>query len=724
MPETDTPHQPGRPRALARLVLASVLLPLAILLLGLWEMQRGPDDWAELAAEHQRLSRVVADLEARTPKDGRPDYRLEFRQNGRLYGGPYAVEKAREARDEVALNVSLLAWRQMLPPVVVAGGGIATALSLFVLLAGALLGLLGRGSRDALVRGFSLVRLLLPAILAIQILAATTGFVAAAGFEAVVLVLDGFSGDSAKLFAIALAAIGVAVVAAGGALLGLRRALGAFEPDPLPILGRQIIPAEAPGLWRLVEQLAQRMGALKPEVVVVGLTDGFFVTAGPAVLEPSGARLSGRILYLPLPYLALMRPDETAAIIAHELAHYAGGDTVYSQRFLPIYVGVGRSLDAVAERHHNSFGLLGPSLRLGLFVMERFHLAVRQWSRVREFAADAAGAQATSARASARALLRYGASGPRIVETLEVAVEAPDAAPSDLVAAVLDHASAHGLDDPSVHLEAEQAHPTDTHPPTRQRIEALRQAIEAGLMADAGAPPAPDAREQLASYFTNPEGLCRAATQDFLDVVHARRAAARSHLEATAEAGAETMELRANFRTRGWALAVGGGVFAVAALAIGVLGIPGASPREMTVALVTVTSLAVLFGAVGSFMLLRQEPVGLILKADGLTAPGLDGTIGWGDIADLDLLVTNGQMVMRLLLPPQAPWPQRAPGRRRGVKLDAKRRIVTLSFGLPHKMKPQDFAALLGRYQTAHEARKILAERHLASTVSSENHAA
>ncbi len=43
------------------------------------------------------------------------------------------------------------------------------------------------------------------------------------------------------------------------------------------------------------------MGALKPEALVVGLTEGFFVSAGPAVLEPGGTRLEGRILYVPLP---------------------------------------------------------------------------------------------------------------------------------------------------------------------------------------------------------------------------------------------------------------------------------------------------------------------------------------------------------------------------------------------------------------------------------------
>ncbi|AWN50082.1 peptidase M48 [Methylobacterium terrae] len=686
-----------------------MLLPLALLLLGLWERQRGADDRAEFAAEHERLARVVADLEARTPRDGRPDFRLQFRHDGRNYGGSLAVVKAREARDGAGTLVAVMEWRRWLPPVAIAGGGIAAGLSLLVLLAGASLGRLGRGSRDALVRGFSLVRRLLPAALAVQILAATVAFVAVVVFEAGLLVQGGLSGDGMKLLGIAAVAVGATLLAAGGALLGLRRALGAFEPDPLPILGRPIAPAEAPGLWRLVEGLAERMGALKPEAVVVGLTDGFFVTAGPAVLEPGGARLSGRILYLPLPHLALMRGDEVAAIIAHELAHYAGGDTAYSQRFLPIYAGVGRSLDAVAARERGALGLLGPSLRLGRFVMERFHLAVRHWSRVREFAADAAGARVTSTEAAARALLRSGAVSTRIAETLAAAAEAPDAAPPDLVAASLDRAVARGLDDPALHLEAEQAHPTDTHPPTRERVAALGQALDPDLLAAAGLTPPPHALGQLAAYFADPAGLCRAASADFLGAVRERDAAFRAHLEArAAEVGTEERVLRANYRPRGLVLAVAGGLFAVAALGIAVFGIPGILPREATVVLATALGIAVLMGGAGAFVLSRGEPVILVLRPEGLAAPGLDRTIAWDDIADLDLTGSQSGLVMRVLLPPAVPWPERRPGRP-AAKLDPGRRIVTLPLPMPRGMNPQGFADLVATYQAAAQARSILA---------------
>ncbi len=322
--EATTSHAPSRPRALAGLIAATVLVPLALLLVGLWEQQRGDGDWADIRAEHDRLVRIVADLDARTPRDGRPDFRLQFEYGGQRYGGPYAVVKAREIRDRMDTLTVVMDWRRRLPPVVIVGGAVAGGLSLLVLIAGAGLGWLGRRSRDALVGGFSLVRRILPAALAVQILAATAGFVAVAVFEAGILVQGGISGDGMKLLGVAAVAVGFTVMGAAGALVGLRRALEAFEPDPLPILGRPVSPAEAPGLWRLVEGLAARIGALAPEAVVVGLADGFFVTAGPAELQPGGARLAGRILHVPLAQLALLRGDETAAIIAHELAHYAG----------------------------------------------------------------------------------------------------------------------------------------------------------------------------------------------------------------------------------------------------------------------------------------------------------------------------------------------------------------------------------------------------------------
>ncbi|TXN25199.1 peptidase M48, partial [Methylobacterium sp. WL19] len=211
---------PSRLRSLAGLVAATVLLPLAVMLLGVWEQERAAADWADLDAERLHLTRIVQDLEAREPRDGRIDYRMQFRRNGQTYGGPLALVQARAARDETATLTLLMDWRRTLPPVVIAAGGIAAALSVLVLLAGAVLGWMGRASRDVLVGGFSLVRRLLPPILAIQVLLTAGGFVAAVIFEAGILARPGLGSGEIKLLMIAAVAVGAVLVTAGATVLG------------------------------------------------------------------------------------------------------------------------------------------------------------------------------------------------------------------------------------------------------------------------------------------------------------------------------------------------------------------------------------------------------------------------------------------------------------------------------------------------------------------------
>lgn len=315
-----------------------------------------------------------------------------------------------------------------------------------------------------------------------------------------------------------------------------------------------------------------------------------------------------------------------------------------------------------------------------------------------------------SAEASARALLRTGAVHPRIIEALDAAAEAPDGAPPDLVAAALDHAIGRGLDDPAAHLEAEQAHPTDTHPPTRDRVAALGQSIDADLLATASLVPPPHALGQLAAYFADPTALCRAATADFLDAVRTHDAAFRAHLEATAaEVDGDERVLRENSRPGAIFLVAGGGFFGVTALVLAVLGFPGLPPGQVWIVVAVALACGVMLAGLGTYRLRQGERITMVLRSDGLEVPGLDRVIRWDTVADLDVTANQTGMVTRLLLPPEVPFPQRAPGGR-GLKLDPKRRIVTIALGLPRNMKPQEFADLIGRYQAAAQARRILAE--------------
>ena len=651
-------------------------------------------------------------LEAQAPRDGRPDYMMTFENNGQLYGGPLALAQAREARDGVATVAKVMAVREAMPPVVIWAAGLATALSAFVLFAGTVLGCLGRTSREVLVRGFGLVRRVLPAMLAAQVVLGTAAFAAAVTFEAVALARPGVETGEIKMLVLAALAIGGSLVAAAGTLAGLRRTRSAFEPNPLIIFGRLVSADEAPGLWRLVKTLAERLGALAPEAIAVGLTGGFFVSAGPKVLEPGGTPLSGRTLYLPLPYLPLLRVDEVAAIVGHELAHFAGRDTDYTLRFLPIYASVGRSLDAVNRAGAGSgsvFGLLSPALRLGLFVMARFHNAVRRWSRTREFAADASGAGLTSREAVARALLRIGVAESHIAAVLARAATHLDQAPSDLVAAVFDGALAHGISEPADQLDAAQPHPNDTHPPTRQRLAKLGVNATPDLFAAAAAPPLPEALAGLAVYLADPAGLCRTATADFLAEVGRRDKARTAHLAATAASvGAEDHVLRENTRAGALFFVCASVGFALAASALALLGLPGLSGGEASFVAAVALACGVLLGSFGALRLRRGEQIFLIFRPEALAVPGLERALPWTEIADVDVHFINNRVTARLWLSPDIAAPRPEPGARR-VKLDAERGIITVTAVLPRRMRPHDFADLLGRYRQAAAARQFLA---------------
>ncbi len=137
-------------------------------------------------------------------------------------------------------------------------------------------------------------------------------------------------------------------------------------------------------------------------------------------------------------------------------------------------------------------------------------------------------------------------------------------------------------------------------------------------------------------------------------------------------------------------------------------------PRDAGLVAAVALGIAVLMAGAGAFILSWGEPVILVLGPDGLTVPGLDRPIAWDDIADLDMAVQRPGIVTRILLPPSAPWPERRPGRH-AVKLDARRRIVTLPLPLPHKLTPQGFADLIAAYRAAAQARRILAGTAVAS---------
>ncbi|TXN41540.1 M48 family metalloprotease [Methylobacterium sp. WL119] len=673
--------------------------------LGAWEVERGHATAASYTRRIVELPVTLVQLRLLAATD--PYASVQFEGARTAYGAALAVDKAREALAGVERDRPIAIARAWFPYATIAGAALAMLAGLLALAGATAAGLWARRSRDALLTGFGLVRRALPVLLGLQIVGLSLAVLCATLFEAGGLwFTERFSAGEAKLLLGALVIAGLAVWAAIGAVRGLRGVFALFTPEPIDVNGRALDAAEAPGLWRLVRELAARQDALVPDAVIVGLTGGFFVTEGAVRLAPNGMTLTGRTLYLPAPYLGVLDGRELSAVIGHELAHFAGEDTAYSRRFTPIYAGLHRALSALGGAGIGDV-LTRPAAYVGNRSLGTFDAAVAHWSRVREFEADRRGALVSGAPPAASALLRVGALGPVVGETLGSAFNAPDAARADLVAGVLDAIPAAGFPDPASHLDERQEHPTDTHPPDRQRIVALGVPLDGDLMSRAARPLGAEDRAWPAALVADWAGLCRSLSTDFLAGARAHRAAERAYLEETVAAvPAEETLVYENGAPMVWTMGVLAVLFAAAGAAFVLY------PRALGIAhdtlaqqiLAAVVGVGVIGAALYAALVHRRgrAPL-LVLTPEALRSPLLDGAVPWRDVADFR--ISYGKRVtLTLALAPDAPLP-RATGLLSRAGVSRRRRQVVVHALGARGLKPDVYAALIGRYLAAARAR-------------------
>ncbi|MDQ1077877.1 M48 family metallopeptidase [Pseudoroseomonas cervicalis] len=699
----------------AKLLAITVLLPLLLAGIGHWQGQRAIEARDALRSEQAAMQQELARLQDYAARNPRGTVRMD----GRSYAAPLAIGMLQGRQDSLAGVVTVAEYRSLLPPATQAMALAAAALSALGLLAALLLGRLGRASRAWLLTAFGIVRRALPFHMALQLLLLTGAVLAAMGFEVAGIWHQGRLGQGEVKLAVWAGLLGLgALVMLVQALRQLRTALTLFTPEPLPLLGRCVDEGAAPGLWRDLRGLAGRAGAAVPDQLVLGLTDGFFVTSGEILLLPEQRRLRGRTLHVPLPLLASLDREEALAIIGHELGHFCGEDTEYSRRFVPIYAGVARSLEAVAQHQSGSFGLLTrPALMLGEFVMRQFDHAVHHWSRQREFAADGVGAWLSTPQAAASALLRSGALAAPLNQGLARAVEAGPAAAPDLLAATLQHAEAAGPGDPLEHLEERQPHPTDTHPPTSQRLAALGEAVTPALLARATRPVQP-AASPLAAWFADPAGLARALSADLRQDIAREEEAMAGVLRAAAEAvQAGERPLYPGTRRLGLfflglaALALLGGLGTAAYLA---LQFPGVERAAWIATLGVLPILAAILGLTGWLQLRRARHAFLVLSPEGFSHPALAAPVPWRDLADIAVTQAQMNLITEFRLHRGRPMPQLRE-KRRVLRIDLPAKRITLLSPAAEGLKPQAYLDLLMTYWHAALAREELAEREAAA---------
>jgi Zn-dependent protease with chaperone function len=289
-----------------------------------------------------------------------------------------------------------------------------------------------------------------------------------------------YYGESALIERVHIKLIGVIGL---GALLGLamitRNVFTLVRKAQTFVIGTPVTRQQAPALWQRVEEIAQQLGALHPEYVVVGLDPNFFVTEAD-VLCLNGT-LSGRTLYCSLPLCRILTQEEFSAIIGHELGHYQGRDTQFSQKFFPIYRGTASSIASLHATEGAGVIALLPAVAVLSYFLESFSVAESRISRLRELAADQQGVAVTNTATLATALVKVHAFAGVWGYIQQAAVAALREGKAFVNASktyaevVSTQATADAFKDIA---ETHLSHPTDSHPPLAVRLDALNMRLQ------------------------------------------------------------------------------------------------------------------------------------------------------------------------------------------------------------------------------------------------------
>lgn len=180
---------------------------------------------------------------------------------------------------------------------------------------------------------------------------------------------------------------------------------------------REVDPQQAPGLYRMVERLAQRGGLPTPRV--------FVIPSDSPNAFATGRNPQHAVVAVTQGILKTLRDEELEGVLAHELAHVKNRDILISSiaatlagavmmlasmaRWAAIFGGVGGGRDD--DDRGGVFGLIFMAVLAPIAAM-MIQFAI---SRTREFEADATGAQiAGNPLGLANALEKLGLATQRI----------------------------------------------------------------------------------------------------------------------------------------------------------------------------------------------------------------------------------------------------------------------------------------------------------------------
>lgn len=703
-----------------KLICLLVVFPLLLAALGGWERQRADETTTAMIDYHITVDIAKQQLQALVAKD--PATMLDLTHE--KISVQLALSRLEKIESELPTAHKINRVLRAVAPCVIGLGLLAALIGVAALASTHWAGRRAQQSRERLLHVFSLGSRLLPYVLVSHVVAMAAAVALALSYEGLAMWHIGRLGSGeVKLMAVLGLVAAFCLYSIWQLLKQLRHMLGMFMPEPLEMFGQVVTPEQAPGLWRHVNELAGKLGALPPDHIVVSLAQSFYVTSSAATVQPANTALRGRTLHLPLLYLGLLSHEEVGAVIGHELAHFAGQDTDYSLRFLPIYDGVNRSLEALLDTMLASDFIQGrlmrPSFMFGVFFMQRFDDAVNHWSRERELLADAAGARLVGNAAAASALLRVSVLQPHVEESLLAVCEAGSA--KDLPDAVLAALRECPLQLPPEALAIHQPHPTDSHPSNGERLQALNVSLDDALRSATRTVDSDAANAQIDACFSAPRALREQLSGDVMEVAVSENAE-HTHLLETLAASAEgERALHEGSAWRGALMALSGLPFVLGGVFI--LSRVWLAPERFKGTPLSAVGAGACLGVIGLGLLWlgirrfkRAPQTALRLTPEHFVFNNLAQPLPIEHIEEISLQFVQGIWIT-LQLTPEAPLPatRKAAFGVPGVRINKKKRQVLLLMAQlcidNKKIEPYEGLSLMLDYKNAALARSILQSR-------------
>jgi Zn-dependent protease with chaperone function len=250
--------------------------------------------------------------------------------------------------------------------------------------------------------------------------------------------------------------------------------------------GRLLSREDAPGLFAALDELGSRVGTAPPAEVYLSPLPTL------AVAEVGGFLGGRRLLILGAPLLRLLTARELRAGLAHELGHFAGGDTrtcgivAYTRAsFAAVHRSVQRDPFRAGTSHYAVEGGFALAQAVGQSLVELYarlyFRIIHSLGRRQELVADDVAMRLVGGEATARGLEKFAAAAPLFRHYLNTDVGfavLKGAMPTDFWAGFercRDRLLATDAGKAFLaQLPKEEPDPYDTHPPLGDRLSRLR----------------------------------------------------------------------------------------------------------------------------------------------------------------------------------------------------------------------------------------------------------